>query len=440
MIRVCSQSTAEGTSCRSTRTCVPRAATARWSGRWPATGRTTSAGRRRGSSRHCSRPGRWPAIPRSAPPTRGDHAAGLAGGRARQLRRGHPRHAPPGESARCPRARPAASSSSVPAGCATSSSRCSCCSSCTAAATTRSAARPPCPRWRRSPTAATSGRADAASLAAAYRFLRSVEHRSSCASCAAPTPCPTTRPRCAGSAGRWGFSRDPTPVGRADRAAWRQHAAEVRRLHEKLFYRPLLEAVARLPERGGQADAGGGAGPAGGAGLRRSGRGAAPPRGAHLRRLPPGGDPAHPAAGDARLVRRRGQPRRRAARVPPGQRRPRQHPLVPAAAARRRRTVARADGPGAGRQPVRDRPAAAAAGDGGHPGRGRRARPPPGRRPAGRGRRGRAQARRARRDAVAAVRALRRRELLRTATADLLGLSDGRGDRGGADRRDRGGA
>jgi glutamate-ammonia-ligase adenylyltransferase len=30
-------------------------------------------------------------------------------------------------------------------------------------------------------------------------------------------------------------------------AAWRQHAAEVRRLHEKLFYRPLLEAVARLP-------------------------------------------------------------------------------------------------------------------------------------------------------------------------------------------------
>ena len=27
---------------------------------------------------------------------------------------------------------------------------------------------------------------------------------------------------------------------------WRQHQREVRRLHEKLFYRPLLNAVARL--------------------------------------------------------------------------------------------------------------------------------------------------------------------------------------------------
>ncbi len=28
---------------------------------------------------------------------------------------------------------------------------------------------------------------------------------------------------------------------------WRRHAAEARQLHEKLFYRPLLDAVARLP-------------------------------------------------------------------------------------------------------------------------------------------------------------------------------------------------
>ena len=28
---------------------------------------------------------------------------------------------------------------------------------------------------------------------------------------------------------------------------WRMHARQVRRLHEKLFYRPLLDAVARLP-------------------------------------------------------------------------------------------------------------------------------------------------------------------------------------------------
>ena len=30
-------------------------------------------------------------------------------------------------------------------------------------------------------------------------------------------------------------------------ARWRQHATVARQLHEKLFYRPLLDAVARLP-------------------------------------------------------------------------------------------------------------------------------------------------------------------------------------------------
>ena len=44
----------------------------------------------------------------------------------------------------------------------------------------------------------------------------------------------------------------PAPPARSDPAAdlmaqWRQHAREARRLHEKLFYRPLLDAVARLP-------------------------------------------------------------------------------------------------------------------------------------------------------------------------------------------------
>ena len=38
---------------RWTRTCAPRAATARWCGPWPATAPTTSAGRRPGSSRRC---------------------------------------------------------------------------------------------------------------------------------------------------------------------------------------------------------------------------------------------------------------------------------------------------------------------------------------------------------------------------------------------------
>jgi len=35
------------------------------------------------------------------------------------------------------------------------------------------------------------------------------------------------------------------PVVELDRE-WRRHAREVRRLHEKLFYRPLLSSVARL--------------------------------------------------------------------------------------------------------------------------------------------------------------------------------------------------
>ena len=45
----------------------------------------------------------------------------------------------------------------------------------------------------------------------------------------------------------------PSVTGiRSDPAAefdeeWRRHARQVRRLHEKLFYRPLLDAVARLP-------------------------------------------------------------------------------------------------------------------------------------------------------------------------------------------------
>ena len=75
-----------------------------------------------------------------------------------------------------PAGRPAASSSSVPAGCATSSSPCSCCSSCTAAAdeTLRSPAT--LPALAALADGGYVGRDDAASLAAAYRFLRWVEH------------------------------------------------------------------------------------------------------------------------------------------------------------------------------------------------------------------------------------------------------------------------
>ena len=42
----------------------------------------------------------------------------------------------------------------------------------------------------------------------------------------------------------------PRPRARPEEAftqAWTRHAQQVRRLHEKLFYRPLLDAVAKLP-------------------------------------------------------------------------------------------------------------------------------------------------------------------------------------------------
>ena len=110
------------------------------------------------------------------------------------------------------------------------------------------------------------GREDAASLAAAYRFLRSVEHLLQLRQLRRTHTLPddpavlrrigrALRAAAAGAdgAGGAGGGRGQARLpSRADpaaelTAAWRQHAAEVRRLHEKLFYRPLLDAVARLP-------------------------------------------------------------------------------------------------------------------------------------------------------------------------------------------------
>jgi [glutamine synthetase] adenylyltransferase / [glutamine synthetase]-adenylyl-L-tyrosine phosphorylase len=102
------------------------------------------------------------------------------------------------------------------------------------------------------------GREDAATMAAAYRFLRRVEHllqlRQLRRTHTLPDD-PVVRRRL-GRAMRRQITRcgavPPAPPSRADPAAeltahWREHAREARRLHEKLFYRPLLEAVARLP-------------------------------------------------------------------------------------------------------------------------------------------------------------------------------------------------
>lgn len=89
------------------------------------------------------------------------------------------------------------------------------------------------------------GRDDAAQLASAYRFLRTVEHRLQLQQLRRTHLLPADEPGL-----RW-LARS---MGRRDIASWQEeydaHVREVRRIHEKLFYRPLLNAVARLPEDG----------------------------------------------------------------------------------------------------------------------------------------------------------------------------------------------
>jgi glutamate-ammonia-ligase adenylyltransferase len=104
------------------------------------------------------------------------------------------------------------------------------------------------------------GRADAAQLAAAYEFLRRVEHLLQLRHLRRTHTLPEDRAvlRQVGRALRRTHPPDgdpgpaPAGAGTGDPAAellaqWRRHATQARQLHEKLFYRPLLDAVARLP-------------------------------------------------------------------------------------------------------------------------------------------------------------------------------------------------
>jgi [glutamine synthetase] adenylyltransferase / [glutamine synthetase]-adenylyl-L-tyrosine phosphorylase len=87
------------------------------------------------------------------------------------------------------------------------------------------------------------GRDDGAGLADAYRFLRTLEHRIQLHRLRRSSVVPSDERDLRRLGRSLGFRADPV----ADlTAAWRQHAREVRRLHEKLFYRPLLTAVAQL--------------------------------------------------------------------------------------------------------------------------------------------------------------------------------------------------
>ena len=233
------------------------------------------------------------------------------------------------------------------------------------------------------------GRADAAQLDEAYRFLRAMEHRIQLYRLRRTHLVPEDE-------------ADLRRLGRLARAAHRarrqpQQGMEAARLGGAAAAREALLPAPpgrRRPARTGRdpAQRPRRRAPPRSARLRRPGRGPAPPGGPVLGREPQGRHPTHPAARPVGLVRRLRRPRRRAARLPQGLRRARQDPLVPEAAARRGRRR-REPGPGPLGRPARPRPAPARPRGGGHPRRPRRARTarprPPGAGDTGRGRPGR---------------------------------------------------
>ncbi len=88
------------------------------------------------------------------------------------------------------------------------------------------------------------GREEGSALHDAYAFLRTVEHRLQLHQLRRTHLLPEDEPSLRRLGRSLGFLRDP--VAELERAL-REQRREVRRLHEKLFYRPLLEAVARIP-------------------------------------------------------------------------------------------------------------------------------------------------------------------------------------------------
>ena len=89
------------------------------------------------------------------------------------------------------------------------------------------------------------GRQDAKAMAEAYSFLRRVEHLLQLYRLRRTHVVPDNPADLRRLGRALGMSVDP--VGEFT-TRWRRHAMDARRLHEKLFYRPLLQAVARLPE------------------------------------------------------------------------------------------------------------------------------------------------------------------------------------------------
>ncbi|MGQ0841430.1 bifunctional [glutamine synthetase] adenylyltransferase/[glutamine synthetase]-adenylyl-L-tyrosine phosphorylase [Actinokineospora sp.] len=94
------------------------------------------------------------------------------------------------------------------------------------------------------------GRTDAVELADSYRFLRTLEHRLQLQRLRRthlfPAEHETDDLRWLARAAGVGPERGRS-AGQVLLAEFRRHANRIRRLHQKLFYRPLLEAVSRVP-------------------------------------------------------------------------------------------------------------------------------------------------------------------------------------------------
>lgn len=87
------------------------------------------------------------------------------------------------------------------------------------------------------------GREDAATFSTAYTFLRTLEHRIQIQKLSRTHVLPEEDSELRKLGRSLGFMSESS----ADlEKQWRKHQLEVRRIHEKLFYRPLLNAVARL--------------------------------------------------------------------------------------------------------------------------------------------------------------------------------------------------
>ncbi|MFC0004307.1 bifunctional [glutamine synthetase] adenylyltransferase/[glutamine synthetase]-adenylyl-L-tyrosine phosphorylase [Micromonospora siamensis] len=95
------------------------------------------------------------------------------------------------------------------------------------------------------------GRADGEALLRGYRFLRAVEHRLQLQGLRRTHTVPTEPAALRWLAAALGYQAAPGRSAVEEfRAEWVTHASEVRRLHAKLLYRPLLESVARVPADG----------------------------------------------------------------------------------------------------------------------------------------------------------------------------------------------